>query len=119
MNSDNTNGGLSGTSPQPLESDKLQILQLQCIIDAKDREIQLLRARISGQEVSEDAEELHADIARLRTEVKRLSEENAALRSRGFTGTISEAPGEDQQQPAISLNSGGAGLASPGRLSKE
>lgn len=40
----------TGEVPTP-EQLKLLVLQLQCIIDAKDREMMLLRKQLSSQEV--------------------------------------------------------------------
>ncbi|GLI70391.1 hypothetical protein VaNZ11_015172 [Volvox africanus] len=73
----------SVTSPRhsPFQEDiKLQLLQLQCIIDAKDREIQLLRKQLSSPEESDEKVALLAEVAKLRGEVQQLALERNALR---------------------------------------
>ncbi|KAG2450997.1 hypothetical protein HYH02_004268 [Chlamydomonas schloesseri] len=66
----------SGEDPQ------LQILQLQCILDAKNREVELLRKRLASSDQDEqDAVLLQAEVSRLRVAVEKLSQENSVLRA--------------------------------------
>ncbi|GIL63096.1 hypothetical protein Vafri_17017 [Volvox africanus] len=110
----------SVTSPRQASSQEdvqLRLLQLQCIIDAKDREMQLLRKQLSSPEESDEKVALLAEVAQLRGEVQQLANERNALRLQS-AAAAARNDGTTAAQAKQTLGSGSqqqaASMAVPG-----